>query len=896
MRSRATLHAHRRRFLSNWAKAISARPRLTILLCISLALLSAAYAALSLNFESDRDKLIDPSLPWQHRYAEFKKHYPRWDDAIVVVDTKGKPNAPHIAGFLDAIEQRLRADSRHVAAVTAGFPSASAPPGLLLAEPLERVQAVADSLQRSAPALGAPSLAHLLSLSLLPPAPLNEPDRAELGALLERATQTARAERSAVLLDVPETQRLTTPSGNLAMVLVSLRASADARGSVNSSKAAGVHALREHLNALRADPRFADISAGVTGVPVLETDETALSTTDATRASILATLCITLLAIAVYRRLSIPLLIIASLLLGLAVSFAWATLTVGRLQVLSVVFMIMLVGLGADMTVHLIARLEVTHPDHDHMPRAILNSFRAVGPGILTGSLTTALAFAATALTPFAGVAELGLIAAGGVLICTAVSLSVFPAALILLPAPEKRLRARQGGPSRPFLSGRLNLIDRRPKAVLAIWALLLLALTPFALRVRYDTDLLKLLPDAAESVRWERRLSADDERSVWHAVVVARTADDARALTAALRALPEVSDVSAAGALFPDHLDEKQAALRAIPHPPSPLPTAEPLDPRAQANALADRYAELDPTLAAHARALAAVGDDAIVRINLAFDADRAQLADIIRALRNAAPPKASDLPEALRQQCLGADGSYLLRVFPRASAAGQSVLAPDRLEPFMRAVLDVAPAATGPTNQIYQSAKVITSANIYAALLAALAIIAALLFDFRSLPNVLCALLPVAVGVLLLLAALGALHIPLNFANTIVAPLILGLGVTAGVNAVHRWIQQPADKPAGLAGGAGRAITFTLATTIIGFAAMLSAEHRGVRSLGLVMALGLAAVWAATVLLLPAVLRLRSPASYDAPRARRSHQRRPNPHALSQSTPQPAAPGNTV
>lgn len=896
MRSRASLHAARRRLLSAWAKAIAARPRLTILLCVALAGLSAAYAALSLNFESDRDKLIDPSLPWQRRYAEFKKHYPRWDDAIIVVDTQGSPNSPLISTFLDALEQRLRADVRHVSAITAGFPTDQSPPGLLLAEPVERVQSVADALHRAAPALAAPSLGHLLSLSLLSPTPLQPADREQLSSLLQRADRVAHGQASSVLLDVPATQRLTTPSGNLALVLVSLRAASDARGSVNSSKAEGVAAVRQHLSALQREQPFVSISAGVTGVPVLEADETALSTADATRASVLATLCIAALAIAVYRRVSIPLLIIASLLLGLAASFAWATLAVGRLQVLSVVFMIMLVGLGADMTIHLIARLEVTHPDHDHMPRAILNSFRAVGPGILTGSITTALAFAATALTPFAGVAELGLIAAGGVLLCTVISLSAFPAALILLPSPDKRLRARKGGVSRPFMSGRLNVIDRRPRLTIALWSVVLVAITPLALRVSYDTDLLRLLPDAAESVQWERRLSADDERSVWHAVVVAKSVDEARTLTERLRALPQVSDVSAAGALFPDRLAEKQAILAGIPAPPSPLPSADTLDPRIAARQIAQRYTDLDASLAHTASALASAPDAGRSALDAAFEDDRITLSQTINALRRAQPAKATELPEALRQQFLGADGSLLLRVFPRAAAAGESVLSPKRLAPFMEAVLDVAPGATGPTNQIYQSARVITSANVYAALLATLAILATLLFDFRSLPNVLCALLPVGVAIVVLLAILGGLGIPLNFANTIVAPLILGLGVTAGVNAVHRWIQQPADQPAGLAGGAGRAITFTLATTIIGFAAMLSADHRGVRSLGLVMTIGLAAVWASTVLLLPAVLRLRSSGTYDGPRARRSTQRQTNPHAISQPTPQPAAAGTEV
>ena len=91
------------------------------------------------------------------------------------------------------------------------------------------------------------------------------------------------------------------------------------------------------------------------------------------------------------------------------------------------------------------------------------------------------------------------------------------------------------------------------------------------------------------------------------------------------------------------------------------------------------------------------------------------------------------------------------------------------------------------------------------------------------------------------------------------IVTPLIVGIGVGCGVHAVKRWRLQPFDEPVGLAGGSGRAITLTTLTTVIGFAAMLVADHRGIRSLGLVMSVGLAGVWAVTIFLLPSVLSLR-------------------------------------
>lgn len=871
MVSHDRMHRARDAALGAWARFVSTRPRTTIAITLLIALASGLFAASRLGFRSDRSELIDPGLAWQRRYAAFTEAFPRWQDAVVAVDARSAPDAATLEAFLGALQSRLDADP-HVRRADLGFPTDAAPPGLIFNLSVDALRPITEDLQRAGPVIASPSLGHLLSLSVLGLrlGSLDARSERELAALLDRAAGLgagADGAPRALLGDIPPIQRLTTPSGAFSLGLIDLKDDGSGAKGVQSGKASGIAALRAHLAALRAEPRFARIEAGVTGVPVLEADETTLSQRDASLASGLAMALILLLSVVVYRGVVIPLLLMIGLGLGLAASFGWATLSVGHLQVLSVVFMVMLVGLGADMTMHLISRLEVSHPDHAHIAPAIHDSFRAVGPGVITGTITTAAAFGATAFTAFRGSAELGIIAAGGVVFCTLISLAFFPAALALLPRPERSLRGHEGGVSRPFLGGRINFIDRRAKAVVAVWALVLVACAPFALRVKYDTDLLRLLPDAAESVRWERRLATDDEQSSWHAIVVAHTPDEARDLTARLRKLPEVADVSGAGVLFPDRFDDKRALLHAVPEPPSPLPLAETMDLREVAGQIAGR-APKESAVATNAATLAALDDAALARVNAAYAMEREALGQRIRALRVAEPPAPTDLPPAIRDQVVGANGALLLRVFPTRSPDGvTSVLAPERLGPFMRAVSAAAPNVTGPTSQIWESARVITRANVLGGIYAALVIVALLWIDFRRVGDVLCALLPVGVAALLLLAALDALDVRLNFANTIVAPLIIGLGVTAGVNAVHRWRQQPYDPPAGLAGGAGRAITLTVTSTAIGFACMMTAQHRGIRSLGLVMTMGLVAVWAATAFLLPAVLRLRTKPIYHPP-----------------------------
>ncbi len=869
--------------LTAWANTVTRRPVTVILACALIAAASIWVTLTSLQFKSDRSELVDASLPWQHRYARYRAQFPRWDDAVVVIDRGQTPESRAQAdAFIDELE-RLVIDDPRLPYVTAGVDRADAPPGLILTEPADRVKAIVDDLLRAGPVLSAPSLDVLLGLSELGGDALSAEQRQGLTGLLGRVAEAAEHNRSAGSVLGMESAdgkaRFVSRTGRLATMLVSLQevqseGTLDDETGVNT-KSRAIAALRGHIKTLRARPEFAGVEAGVTGVSVQESDETGQSLRDAGRASALSLVLITILMLLAYRGWMVPVFAVASLLVGMAWSFGWATLTVGHLQLLSVTFASLLLGLGIDVAIHLIARLELVHPDHDHLAPAIAQAFRGVGPGILTSSATVAAAAGAMALTRFAGVAEMGLIAAGGILLCTISIMCMFPALLMLMPKPEQRLRTHEGGESRPFM-GRLGVaFHRHPRLVLLASIATLGGAAWLATGVRYDTDLQKLLPTGTESVVWQHRLEDDDAKSVWHAVIPARNEEEARVLTERLRALDVVDDVGGAGMLFlpESELAAKRAELSRLPDVSS-LPAASAGDGSNRAVAIADRvkriatglaarWGQRDEALACAAGRIAALQPQALTAPVLAYEADRAGLLERLAALRSAKPVGPDSLPRALRSLMVGKDGSLLLRVYPTEDASRESVLSRKRLDAFASAVLAAAPMATGSVIQIYESTRLITNAYVEAGLWALAAIVVLLLLDFgltrRGILDTLCALLPVFGGAILMLAIMRLNGVELNFANMIVMPLLVGIGVGCGVHAVRRWRLQPSDEPLGLAGGSGRAITLTTLTTVIGFAAMMSAQHRGIRSLGFVMSIGLVMVWAVTILVLPSVFQFR-------------------------------------
>jgi len=855
-------HSLRNALIDRFARFVTGRPVLTLAICGTIAALSIVYTALNLEYHSDRSALVDSEVDWQKRYAAYKERFPRWDDLIVAVDLRGA-SQPAGVSFMVALRERLEEDDLFRDA-TIGYDTNSVRADALFSRPYEQVEQAVESIRASSPVLAAQDVAALVRFSDFLGTTLNDAQQQSLASLLDRANKIARGAEGSLLNEQdggPEL--LTTGTGNIAFALVSL--------SDKNALGDSIASLRAHIAALLERPEHAGLEAGVTGVPVLESDETEQSTKDATFASILSLSLIAMLMMIVYRRIEVPLIAILALLLGVGASFGWVTLVVGHLQVLSVVFAVVLLGLGIDTAIHFIARLELVHADHEHMAAGLRRTFRGVGPGVLTGALTTAAAFGATAFTEFTGVAEMGLIASGGVIICTLFIVAVFPALLVLLPKPEKRIRDRGGGESRPFM-GRLGIaMDTHHKFVLAGSVLIVGLCAWLATGVRYDPDLIKLMPVNAESVQWERRISSDDAQSVWNAVVIAEGEADAQRIIDRFRSVPEVAGVGGAAELLdggPD-LARKLALARTLPSVSSTAPSkAENVSQQFRDSliALSARWSGTNDRISQLGSSLAELDDASLQRVVQAYAHDRDSLITRIRVLRASSGPTIESIPVELRELLIASTSEdadqpgILLRVYPHEPREGTTVLSPENLEPFAEAVLRVEPGATGPTVQIYESADLIQRSYANAALYALLAIALLLCIDFRSLADALCALVPVLGGTAMLLAIMALLDEPLNFANTIVMPLIAGLGVDSGVHAVHRWRAQPQHKPAGLAGGTGRAIGITTLTTIIGFACMMTAEHRGIRSLGLVMSLGLGTTWLSAVTLLPSILRMRT------------------------------------
>lgn len=562
----------------------------------------------------------------------------------------------------------------------------------------------------------------------------------------------------------------------------------------------------------------------------------------------------------------------APLAVGILWAFGAIAIAVGELNLLTQVAAPVFVGLGIDFAIHLLAAYDGARRAGQRHAPAIEAAMLGAGKGILSGGLTTAAAFGSLGLAEYRAFAQLGVAASIGLLLVMAAVLTITPA---LLTIGEHRAWPwlQVGGAGRPPLALSQRWIDRLTGAVVERpWrglglAVALCALAGAAVFLRplgFDADVEALMPHDAESIVAGRRMVEGSGFSNEHLGARVSSLEEARTLAARLDAQPTVGRVESAAALLPPGLEARRAAIDAARGAtPAPAPDAEPLDEALQGLAVEARRTarELRTTsaeAAAPLRELAEAAEDARAALE---GSDRSRVADFDAALSARAsraheglaaeprPPSVDDLPPSLRAR-LVSDAGFAVYAYPEGDVF-------EALDAFNAEVREVAPEAVGYPVQFASFLSRMQQSLSRASLVALALVLVILWADFRRLSDALLSLVPVALGLLWLWGLAAAFGIDPNLANVAALPLIVGIGVDDGVHLLHRTREHGAVRPA--LASVWAALVLTTATTIAGFGTIGLAPHRGMQSFALVMVLGASGCLFATLVVLPALLRLR-------------------------------------
>ena len=880
------------RLLSKLAAAVCRHPGWFFYPQIGLFVACVLYTVFFLQFNTSRDDLVGSNKTYHQNYLRLKKEFPQQSDLVVVIESE---NLEKNRQFAERIGAKLLSETNLFTDVFFKGDYAMMGAKALLFAPEADLGSLKNALQDDLPFIRkftqttnlvsffdeintafrtAPRETNASTESLIQSLPALTRIVAQADASLSRPGTPPSPGVTALFDAGGEAVRrtyITFANGKIFLVT--------AHAPIHDLNGRAVERIRRLIQ--ETQDEVPGLNVGLVGEPVLEHDEMEQSQKDTTVASIVALVLCALIFIYGYSETGRPVKATICLVVGLAYTLAFATATVGHLNILTITFVPILIGLAIDFGVHLVTRYEEELRHGKTKEAALTKAMVYTGQGIFVGALTTAGAFLAMWLTNFRGIQEMGIICGGGLMVCCIPMMTLLPVLL---------LRGRQN-----VLDHKIHNVERRAR-IEKIWldrpvlvtvivgALCVLALTQ-ARKVYFDYDLLHMQSIGLPAVVFEQKLIDSADKSVIYCAVVADSAKQAVELQKRIEKLPTVASngVESIASFLTEDQTEKLKLISQIKQAVAPLQFNE-VDLRpvkiedfsrtlyslyGYLGAALDEIKDSNPHLTKQLTILREAinnlrkdmlsGDAAgraehaekLAGFQRALFGDVRQTFQILQNQDDTAPLHIEDLPAALRHRFVGVTGKFLVQVYPKYDVWQRA-----NQEKFIADLRTIDPNVTGTPVQLYEYTTLLKKSYETAAWYSLIAIAILVFVHFRSLGAVVLSLLPVGIGTLWLAGLMGWLDIPFNPANIMTLPLVIGIGVTNGIHILNRFAEE--RTPSILSRSTGKAVLVSGLTAIAGFGSLMLAKHRGIHSLGCVMATGIATCMLAGLAFLPALLNL--------------------------------------
>jgi len=552
--------------------------------------------------------------------------------------------------------------------------------------------------------------------------------------------------------------------------------------------------------------------------------------------------------------------VVANLFVGLAVTAAAGLAMVGSLNLISVAFAMLFVGIGVDFGIQFAVRYRHERYRDDDLRAALVSAAKEAGKPLALAAAATAAGFWAFLPTDYRGVSELGLIAGAGMIIAFVTSITLLPALLTVLSPPGEvaEVGYRALVPVDLFVA-------RHRRIILALSGIVVIAGLPLLKDLKFDFNPLNLRSPKVESVATLLDLMNDPASAPDTVEILTPSITAANDLARRLNELPEVSHTLTIQNFMPESQDEKLPIIAdaatllgptLTPLQSKPAPTdAETIEAlRQTAKAFADIGGNNEEVAALAHRLAAALAALARAEPAIRVHAENALMSGLkirleqIRELLKAERVSNDSLPSDLVSDWVTEDGRARVEVAPKGDGRDN-----ETLKQFASAVLAVAPGATGMPILIQESANTIVGAFVRAAALSAVLITVILLIVLRRVSDVLLTLVPLLLASVVTLELMVLLGLPLNFANIIALPLLLGVGVAFKIYYVLAW---RSGETSLLASPLTRAVVFSALTTAAAFGSLWFSNHPGTSSMGKLLGLSLLTTLAAAVLFQPILM----------------------------------------
>jgi uncharacterized protein len=838
------------------------RTWLIVLASVLILAVSTVYVVRHFAINTDVSTLLSPKLPWRQRDLAYQAAFPEQATSILAVVSAP---TPEFAGAAAAsLLSRLSPQSRYFRSVSALQGGTFFARNGLLYLPSNELADRLHKLTQAVPLIrtlaGDPSLrglAQALSMSLQ-------------GVAVGRISLNAMA------------QPFNTIADALDNVLAGRKAAFSWQALVNGAPATPEdltqlieilpvlhygalepgHAAAQAVRKTAADAHLNsgyDANVRLTGpIPLADAQLATLQQGLWLNSLLTAAIVLIVLYLAL-RSLRIVLAVVVTIFVGLVATAALGLLLVGAFNPISVAFAMLFVGLGADFAIQFSVRYRAQRHALGELNPALVDGARYVGAPLTLAALAAAAGFLSFAPTDYRGVAELGLIAGVGMIVAYTAAMTLLPVLLSLFKAPAE---------PRPMgyraMAGVDRFMQHHRTAIVVVTALVALAALPSLVWLRFNFNPNSLQVPNVEAVTALKQLSAD-RRLVFDSADVLTPAADAGPVAKRLAGLPEVASTKNLDSFIPADQPQKIATIHQAADALDPALQTKPAAPPSDGDDVAALKGDVK-ALQSLAGEAAGPGANAAIRLAKALDAlanGSPQLRQQARAvfitplqidlhqIAGALHPQTvtrGDLPGDLVRQWVAPNGLVRTEIVPKGNANDSATV-----RRFARAVLSVAPNATGEAIEIYEWGTTVTAAFVKAGVLAICSIAILLFAVLRRIRDVLLTLIPLLVAAAATLEICALSGFALNYANIIALPALLGVGVAFKIYYVMAWRRGEYNF---LQSSLTRAVFFSALMTATAFGSLWLSAHPGISSMGKLLALSLACTLASAALFQPALM----------------------------------------
>jgi predicted RND superfamily exporter protein len=636
---------------------------------------------------------------------------------------------------------------------------------------------------------------------------------------------------------------------------------------------------------------FPNVEAGLTGMVPLAHDEMVYSEQSLGYTSLIAFFAVFILLVAAFRMWVAPVLGILNLLIGVVWAVGLAALTVGTLNIMTSMMAVILIGLGIDFSIHIISAFTENRSIGLSIKESLEQALQKTGKGVITGALTTAVAFLALLISSSRGMKEMGIVTGGGLLAIMAATFVCLPALLVIR---ERRREKREKIITQKDISLRSlgiigSFIGKYYKAGIVFSILITVLLLSFGRKITFDQNYLNMEPKGLLSIDLQDVVLDKFDLSMDYAMLLADSIDESRQVSEELKELPSVASIEDISRYLPSYIQQQNRMpyVKEIKKTISSSTPEKTID-RNDMALLISEIKRLEMNVM-ELQDLAYIGgqdkvdrkcslitgnpddpgseniiNNLLNKINSAPESARKELSKLqaifapyfkrtVADMSSEEIITIEELPESIIERYSNKDRSkFLATVFP----AGNIWEDMEFLSRFSDDIEKVSDKSTG-MPVIFRALIDIIGKDGRNALALTLVLVFILLWiDFKSPVNAIVAMVPLLAGVLWMLGLMKLAGMQLTVMNVMGFPLIVGIGIDDGVHIVHRWKIEGSGSLFKIFSSTGKAIYLTSLTTMLAFGSLIFSIWRGFASLGAAMFIGVGACFLTTILLLSTVI----------------------------------------